>query len=108
MRITKFLYLTSICLRQESLPVEGAGNLAWHEILTRNRHATLTSKGRRIVGTVVIHLGGDPKVSSYIYMPAVDGRLYIMRFYQTHQELLDGSWGFPEAKPVRNSIVVLG
>ncbi len=46
-------------------------------------------------GTAILHLGGDPKAKNYLYIPK--DWLYIVRFYQPHQEILDGKWTFPEA-----------
>ena len=50
-------------------------------------------------GTTTLNLGGDPKAKNYLYIP--EGWLYIVRFYQPHQELLDGKWTFPKAIEVK-------
>ncbi len=50
-------------------------------------------------GTSTLHLGGDPKAKNFLYIP--EGWLYIVRFYQPHKEILDGSWTFPKAVEVK-------
>ena len=59
---------------------------------------SLTAKKNKD-GTTTLHLGGDPKADNYLYIP--EGWLYIVRFYQPHQEILDGTWIFPEAVEVK-------
>ncbi len=48
--------------------------------------------------SVTIHFGGDP--SNPNYLPITKGWNYIVRMYQPRSEILDGSWTFPEPKPV--------
>ena len=50
-------------------------------------------------GSVTIHFGGDPSNSNYV--PINPGWNYIVRMYQPRAELLDGSWKFPDPKPVK-------
>ena len=59
---------------------------------------SLTSK-KNADGTVTLHLGGDPKADNYLYLPK--DWLYIVRFYQPHQEIIEGTWVFPEAVEVK-------
>ena len=59
---------------------------------------SLTTKKNKD-GTATLHLGGDPKADNYLFIP--EGWLYIVRFYQPHQEILDGTWKFPEAVEVK-------
>jgi len=59
---------------------------------------SLTAKKNKD-GTVTLHFGGDPKADNYLYIP--EGWLYIIRFYQPHQEIIDGTWTFPEAVEVK-------
>ncbi|MEJ8827434.1 DUF1214 domain-containing protein [Variovorax humicola] len=47
-------------------------------------------------GTVTIHFGGDPKHSNYI--PIAKGWNYTVRLYRPREEVLNGSWKFPEAQ----------
>lgn len=50
-------------------------------------------------GSVTIHFGGDP--SNPNYLPITPGWNYIVRMYQPRKEILDGSWKFPDPKPVK-------
>ena len=50
-------------------------------------------------GSMTIHFGGDPKQSNYL--PIMDGWNYIVRLYQPHQDILDGTWKFPAPQPVK-------
>jgi len=59
---------------------------------------SLTSK-KNADGTTTLHLGGDPKAENYLYIPK--DWLYIVRFYQPHKEILNGSWVFPKAIEVK-------
>jgi hypothetical protein len=49
-------------------------------------------------GSMTIHFGGDPAQTNFL--PIVPGWNYIARLYKPRQEILDGSWTFPEPKPV--------
>lgn len=49
-------------------------------------------------GSTTIHFGGDTKQSNFL--PIMDGWNYLVRFFQPHQEILDGSWKFPAPQPV--------
>lgn len=50
-------------------------------------------------GSITIHFGAcdDGRVNC---LPVMEGWNYIVRLYQPRKELLDGSWTFPEAKPI--------
>jgi len=50
-------------------------------------------------GTTTLHLGGDPKADNYLPIPK--DWVYIVRFYQPKEEILNGSWKFPEAVEVK-------
>jgi hypothetical protein len=50
-------------------------------------------------GSITIYFGGDPKQPNYL--PIMDGWNYIVRLYRPHQEILDGTWKFPTAQPVK-------
>ena len=51
-------------------------------------------------GTVAIQFGDcGGKVANCL--PVVDGWNYMVRLYRPRPQILDGSWTFPEAKPVR-------
>ncbi|QRV15901.1 DUF1214 domain-containing protein [Haloterrigena salifodinae] len=49
-------------------------------------------------GSVTIHFGGDPDQPNFIYTP--EGWNYTVRLYEPCEEILDGSYQFPEAEPV--------
>jgi hypothetical protein len=50
-------------------------------------------------GSVTIHFGGNPDNPNFL--PITKGWNYIVRLYQPRQELLDGSYSFPEAVPAQ-------
>lgn len=50
-------------------------------------------------GSVTIHFGGDESAPNFI--PIVPGWNYTVRMYRPRKELLDGTWKFPEAEPVK-------
>ena len=50
-------------------------------------------------GTTTLNLGGDPKAKNFLYIPK--DWLYIVRFYQPREEILNGSWTFPKAVEVK-------
>jgi hypothetical protein len=49
-------------------------------------------------GSITIHFGGDPKQPNFL--PIVPGWNYIVRLYQPRQEILKGTWTFPNAEAV--------
>lgn len=49
-------------------------------------------------GTVTIHFGGDPSQPNYL--PIVPGWNYIFRAYRPREEILDGTWAFPQPEAV--------
>jgi len=69
----------------------------------RNKHHAysvnnITGK-RNKDGSFTVHFGGDPKALNYL--PIMEGWNYIVRFYQPHKEILDGTWTFPSVKKVK-------
>lgn len=50
-------------------------------------------------GTVTIQFGGDADAANCI--PIMPGWNYVVRMYRPRQEILDGTWKFPEAEPVK-------
>ena len=50
-------------------------------------------------GSMTIHFGGDPKQDNFL--PIMKGWNYLVRLYQPRKEIMDGSWTFPEAQPVK-------
>ncbi|MFN0129310.1 MAG: DUF1214 domain-containing protein [Verrucomicrobiales bacterium] len=51
-------------------------------------------------GTVSIQFGGAPKAASN-FLPITPGWNYLVRLYRPRREILDGSWKFLEAQPVK-------
>lgn len=51
-------------------------------------------------GSVTVHLGGceDGRLNC---LPIMEGWNYTVRMYRPGAVILDGSWSFPEAKPVK-------
>ncbi len=45
-----------------------------------------------------VHFGGDPKSSNYLHI--TEGWNYTVRLYMPRKEILDGTWIFPNVKPV--------
>lgn len=50
-------------------------------------------------GSVTIQFGGDEDASNCI--PIMPGWSYVVRMYRPRKEILDGTWKFPEAQPVK-------
>jgi len=50
-------------------------------------------------GSYTIHFGGDAKSKNYL--PITKGWNYVVRLYEPRKEIVDGKWGFPEAKPAK-------
>jgi len=50
-------------------------------------------------GSVTVHFGGDPAAINYLPIPA--GWSYVVRMYGPRKPVVDGTWKFPEAEPVR-------
>ena len=50
-------------------------------------------------GSVTIHFGGDETAPNYL--PIVPNWNYTVRLYRPRQEILDGTWKFPEAEAVK-------
>ena len=49
-------------------------------------------------GSVTIHFGGDPEQNNFL--PIMEGWQYIVRLYRPRDQILDGTWKFPEASAV--------
>lgn len=50
-------------------------------------------------GSVTIHFGGDDSLPNCI--PIMPGWNYVVRMYRPRKSLLDGTWSFPEAEPLK-------
>jgi len=51
-------------------------------------------------GSFTIHFGGD--AGSVNHLPIAEGWNYTVRLYQPRKEILDGTWKFPEVKPMES------
>jgi len=51
-------------------------------------------------GSVTIQFGGDPSKTPNC-LPIVPGWNYIVRLYRPREQILDGTWNFPEAQPLK-------
>ena len=49
-------------------------------------------------GSYTIHFGGEPGTVNHL--PIAEGWNYSVRFYQPQKAILDGTWKFPDVKPV--------
>jgi hypothetical protein len=50
-------------------------------------------------GSFTIHFGGDSK--NVNFLPITEDWNYTVRLYQPRNEILDGTWTFPEVKPIQ-------
>jgi hypothetical protein len=50
-------------------------------------------------GSVTVHFGGNAGATNYLPIPA--GWSYVVRMYGPRKQVVDGTWKFPEAQPVR-------
>jgi hypothetical protein len=51
-------------------------------------------------GSFTIQFGGDPKAAPN-YLPITPGWNYTVRLYRPRKDVIDGTWKFPEAQPVK-------
>jgi hypothetical protein len=49
-------------------------------------------------GSFTIHFGGDP--TKINYLPVPDNWTWVVRLYQPQEEIIDGSWTFPDPVPL--------
>jgi len=54
---------------------------------------------RKADGSVTVHFGGDPAATNYL--PITPGWNYVVRMYRPRKEVVDGTWKFPDAQPVK-------
>lgn len=50
-------------------------------------------------GSFTVHFGGDPKALNYLHI--MEGWNYVVRLYQPHKEIIDGTWIFPSIQTVK-------
>ena len=87
----------------EEIPVDGFWSVTVYNkegFLEKNEYDAYLINDRNAAkdesGNIIIHFGGDPTSSNFL--PITSGWNYVVRLYQPRQEILDGSWKFPEAK----------
>jgi len=96
---------TAYSLTVKDVPVDGFWSISvynadgFFEANPQNAYSVnnVTAKANKD-GSVTIHFGGDPKAANYIAI--MPGWNYVVRMYRPRKEILDGTWKFPEAKPV--------
>jgi hypothetical protein len=49
-------------------------------------------------GSFTVQFGGDPE--SVNFLPITEGWNYVVRMYQPREEIVDGTWSFPDVEPV--------
>ena len=54
---------------------------------------------RNADGSITVHFGGDPAATNYL--PITPGWNYVVRMYRPRKEVVDGTWKFPDAQPVK-------
>jgi hypothetical protein len=52
-----------------------------------------TSAIKDVDGSITVHFGGDPKQTNFI--PITEGWNYTVRLYKARNEIINGSWNFP-------------
>lgn len=50
-------------------------------------------------GSVTVQFGGDPAKAAN-FLPIMPGWNYVVRLYRPRKEILDGTWKFPDARPI--------
>lgn len=98
--------ITPYVLTVKDVPVDGFWSLSvynadgYFEKNAFNAYSfnNLTAK-KNSDGSVTIHFGGDSKQSNYLYI--MKGWNYTVRLYRPKEEILNGSWKFPDAQIVK-------
>ena len=74
----------------------------FHENEHRAYSVNNLSANKQADGSVVIQFGGDAAPAADVnHLPVVPGWNYLVRLYRPRQEVLDGTWKFPEAQLVK-------
>jgi hypothetical protein len=97
---------TAYVLKVKDVPVDGFWSVSvynaegYFEKNTANAYSfnNVTAK-MDSDGSITLHFGGDTKQSNYI--PITKGWNYTVRLYRPRQEILSGTWKFPEAQAAK-------
>lgn len=97
---------TPYVLKVKEVPVDGFWSVSvynaegYFETNAANAYSfnNLTAK-KDSDGGITIHFGGEPEQSNYI--PITKGWNYTARLYRPRKEILEGTWKFPDAEPVK-------
>jgi len=97
---------TAYVLTARDVPVDGFWSITVYnakgfmEPNDRNAYSVnnVTAK-RNADGSATVHFGGDPAAANYL--PITPGWSYVVRMYRPRKEVVDGTWRFPDAEPVK-------
>lgn len=97
--------ITAHTLTVKDVPVDGFWSISvynekgFFEKNDRNAYSlnNLTAKPNAD-GSYTVQFGGDPKNAAN-YLPITPNWNYTVRLYRPRQEIIDGTWAFPEAQP---------
>jgi hypothetical protein len=97
---------TPYILNVKDVPVDGFWSISlynakgYFEMNEYNAYSVNNITGTKNEdGSITIHFGGDPKQPNFL--PIMEGWNYLVRLYQPHKEILDGTWTFPAPQPVK-------
>lgn len=96
---------TAYVLHVKDVPVDGFWSISLYNekgYFVQNKYKAYSINNitatKNKDGSITIHFGGDPKQSNFL--PIMKGWNYLVRLYQPHKEIIDGSWKFPAPTPI--------
>lgn len=97
---------TPFKLTVKDVPVDGFWSVSVYNkagYFEKNPYNSYTvnsaSAGKNGDGSITVHFGGDPKQTNFV--PITVGWNYIVRLYRARNEVINGSWAFPD--PVKGN-----